>query len=62
MVARKQFDQAQGLLVHSYEILKADPGVPERHKDKARQHVLQLYEAWGKPEKAAAYRDKPPKS
>jgi hypothetical protein len=33
--------------------------VPERHKDKARQHVLQLYEALGKPEKAAAYRDKP---
>ena len=62
LVARKQFDQAEGLLVLSYDILKAEPGVPERHKDKARQHVLQLYEALGKPEKAAAYRDKPPKS
>jgi len=62
LVARKKFEEAEPLLVHSYEILKADPGVPERHKDKARQHVLQLYEAWGKPEKAAAYRAKPGKS
>jgi eukaryotic-like serine/threonine-protein kinase len=61
LVVRKQFDEAEQLLVRSYEILKADPGVPERYKDTARQHVLQLYEAWGKPEKAAAYA-KPPKS
>jgi len=59
LVVHKQFEPAERLLVPSYEILKAEPGVPERFKDKARQHVLQLYEAWVKPEKAAAYRDKP---
>jgi tetratricopeptide (TPR) repeat protein len=59
LAARKRYKDAEDLLVHSYEILKADPGVPERHKDKARLHVLQLYEAGYKPEKAAAYRDKP---
>jgi serine/threonine protein kinase len=59
LVASKEFLEAESLLLRSYDILKTDPGVPERHKDKARQHVVQLYEAWGKPEKAAAYRDKP---
>lgn len=62
LVARKQFEEAERLLVSSYEILEADPSVPERYKDKARQHVVQLYESWGKPEKAAVYRDKPGKS
>jgi tetratricopeptide (TPR) repeat protein len=61
LVARKEFDKAEPLLVKSYDILKADPSVPERYKDKARQHVIQLYEAWGKPDKAAAYA-KPGKS
>jgi hypothetical protein len=61
-VARKDFDKAEPLLLNSYDILKADPGVPERHKDKARHHVIQLYEASGRPEKATAYRDKPGKS
>ncbi len=55
LVARKLFDQAEPLLVQSYETLKAEPGVPERHKQIARQHLLQLYEASGKPEKAAAW-------
>src|SRR4029077_5034835 len=44
LVVRKQFEEAERLLVPSYEILKAEPGVPERYKGKARQHVVQLYE------------------
>jgi len=55
LVARKEFTEAAKLLEPSYNILKSDPRVPERHKEKARQHLIQLYKAWGKPEKAAAY-------
>jgi hypothetical protein len=39
--------------------MKDDLGVPKRYKETARQHIIELYRAWGKPEKAAEWKRKP---
>jgi serine/threonine protein kinase len=60
LLARKDYVAAEPLLVQGYEGLKAReeriPG-PSRWKvGEARRRVIQLYEAWGKPEKAGEWR------
>jgi hypothetical protein len=55
LLAGQQYEEAERLLVPSYQVLKLDPGVPARHKAMALRHVVQLYEAWGKKDKAAQY-------
>jgi serine/threonine-protein kinase len=61
LVRQRKFEEAEPLLLGSYEVLvsKQRASVPARD---ARQHLQDLYKAWGKPDKAAAYRAEPPGS
>jgi serine/threonine protein kinase/TolA-binding protein len=52
----KRYDEAESLLIGSFDRYRKDLGVPARHKEKIRQHVIKLYEAWGKTDKAAEWR------
>jgi hypothetical protein len=57
----KQFEEAEPLLVESYPILKSKRGEKNKHTQKALSYIIDLYKAWGKPEKAAEYRAMLPK-
>jgi tetratricopeptide (TPR) repeat protein len=50
------FRKAEPLLLGSYSVLARHPGVSPRHKRAACQRIIKLYEAWGKPAKAAQWR------
>jgi tetratricopeptide (TPR) repeat protein len=54
--AQKRFSEAEPLLLRGYENLKSKLDVKDRRVTEARQRLLKLYEAWGKPKQAAAYR------
>ena len=56
LTALGRFREAEPLLVRSYEALKAAKGEAHERTVEARQRVVALYEAWGKPGKAAAYK------
>ena len=62
LAGEKQYDQAEPLLLEGYQGMLARKdliAVPDRHHlDIAHQWLVQLYQAWGKPEKAAAWRKK----
>jgi eukaryotic-like serine/threonine-protein kinase len=67
LLSQKKYAEAEALIVEGYEGMKArearipPPGKP-RLTD-AAERVVKLYEAWGKPEKAAEWRarlSKPP--
>ncbi len=51
----RKFDEAESLLLGSYSILQAQKPAG-RLTQAARQHLFELYTAWGKPDKAAPYR------
>jgi eukaryotic-like serine/threonine-protein kinase len=60
LVKLGRFAEAEPLLLHGYEILSAKQ--PQRRgTSEARERVFALYEAWGKPDKAAQYRASAPK-
>jgi non-specific serine/threonine protein kinase/serine/threonine-protein kinase len=50
------FSQAEKLLLESFEIIKNQFGVDHPRTRSARRRVISLYEAWGKPDKAAEYK------
>ena len=55
----RRFEEAERLLLESYE--KLDPPSPPLRKlrrGEALERIVGLYEAWGKPEKAAEWRAK----
>jgi eukaryotic-like serine/threonine-protein kinase len=56
LTALRRYDEAEPLLVEGYSILRVKRG--ERHKvtQEALKRLVNLYEVWGKPEKAAEYR------
>jgi serine/threonine protein kinase len=58
----KKYAEAEPLLVEGYQGMLARKDridVPDRyHLDRAHEWLVQLYEAWGKPEKAAEWRKK----
>jgi serine/threonine protein kinase len=56
LMARKQYALAEPLLLDSYRVLAKDPGTPEAERRQARQRLVELYEAWGKPSEAARWR------
>jgi hypothetical protein len=62
LLGQKKFVESEPLIVAGYEGLKAreakisTPGKPLLPE--AAQRVVQLYEAWGKPEQAAAWKEK----
>jgi serine/threonine-protein kinase len=58
LVRLRKFDEAEPLLLRSYALLK------EKERDggstrEARHHLVELYTAWGKKEKASEYLDAP---
>jgi serine/threonine protein kinase len=60
LAGRKNYREAEPLLLEGYKGMLAREthiSVPYRyHLDRARQWLIHLYEAWGKPEKAAEWR------
>ncbi|HET9209750.1 MAG TPA: serine/threonine-protein kinase [Thermoanaerobaculia bacterium] len=56
LTALGRFPEAEQLLLESYPILQKDKGDGAKHAAEARQRIVDLYTAWGKPERLAAYR------
>jgi serine/threonine protein kinase/Flp pilus assembly protein TadD len=56
LLAQGQYPEAEPLLLQGYRELTKAPGTPPKTLDEARGRLLRLYEAWGKPDKAAAWR------
>jgi hypothetical protein len=55
LAALGRYEEAEPLLVGSYETLTTAEGVPPREPRAALEYLVQMYEAWGKPEQAAAW-------
>jgi WD40 repeat protein/tetratricopeptide (TPR) repeat protein/tRNA A-37 threonylcarbamoyl transferase component Bud32 len=64
LLAQKKYAEAEPLLVQGYEGImergKTMPLVSRRRMTQALDRVVQLYEAWGKPEEAARWRSRLP--
>jgi len=62
LAGEKKYAEAEPLLIEGYQGMLAHKDrmeVPDRyHLDLAHQWLVQLYQAWGKPEKAAEWRKK----
>jgi serine/threonine-protein kinase len=58
LAALGRFPEAEPLLLESYPILQKDRGDGAKHAGEARQRIIDLYTAWGKPERLAAYQTK----
>jgi len=56
LAAMKRFDEAEPLLTESYATLKARRGETDMYRRRAAARLVNLYQAWGKPGKAALYR------
>lgn len=63
LAGSKKYEPAEGLLVGGYEGLKArEAKIPQRFKKElaaAASRIASLYDAWGKPAKAARWRQEP---
>jgi tetratricopeptide (TPR) repeat protein len=62
LAAQARYAEAEPLLNESYTILKAVHVPQSPVLDEARQRLVSLYEAWGKPQDAARYRSQLPDS
>jgi hypothetical protein len=62
LAGQKKYAEAEPLLLEGYQEIVARKdriGVPDwYHLDRAREWLVQLYQAWGKPAKAAEWRKK----
>lgn len=62
LAGQKKYAEAEPLLVQGYEGMRERKGkIPAYSKilvTKAQERLAPLYEAWGKPEKAAQWREK----
>ncbi len=56
LTALGRYPEAETLLLESYPLLQKDKGEGAKHAGEARQRIVDLYTAWGKPERLAAYR------
>jgi serine/threonine-protein kinase len=56
LAAEGRYADAESLLLHGYESLRATLGDTAEKTADSRKRLVTLYEAWGKPEKAAQYR------
>lgn len=55
LVAQARYAEAEPFLVQGYETLKKARGENHRFTKRALNHLIELYNGWGKPEKAEAY-------
>jgi len=58
LTALRRFSEAEPLLTGSYTRIRAQFGPDHPRTSAAEKRVVQLYEAWGKPEKVKAWRAK----
>jgi eukaryotic-like serine/threonine-protein kinase len=52
----RRYMEAEALVLGSYPVIEAKMGVRSPETRKARERIVALYDAWGKPDKAAEYR------
>ena len=50
-----RLDEAEPLLLKSYEALRNNAGARPVHVETVRQYIVDLYTAWGRPQDAARY-------
>lgn len=60
LVALRRFDEAEPLLIQAHATLLAEKGATFSETGAALDRLVVLYEAWGKPDQAAQWRDRPP--
>jgi serine/threonine protein kinase/tetratricopeptide (TPR) repeat protein len=53
-----QYQEAEPFLLSGYQALETAPGAPPPRRQQALDRIVELYEAWGKPDRAAAWRAK----
>ena len=56
LAGQNRFEEAEPLLLESYPIISADRGPHRRRTHEALQRIIDLYESWEKPDRAAEYR------
>ena len=56
LTSSQRYSEAEQLVVESYEIIKLKYGEKSKTTLEALERIINLYDAWGKPEKAAEYR------
>jgi len=56
LAGQRKFAEAEPLLLDGYAGTKGSPQVPANRERRALQRIVQLYESWGKPGQAAAWR------
>ena len=56
LTAQGRYEEAESLLLHAHNAIKSKLGAKHRSTLQAVRWLTQLYEAWGKSEKAAEYR------
>jgi tetratricopeptide (TPR) repeat protein len=56
LAALGRYDEAEPLLLHAHADLRAAREAPPPRLRQAREGLVRLYEAWGKPDKAAEWR------
>ena len=58
LTIEKRYNEAEPLLLASYETLKTSQGPNNPRTQLALQRLIKLYENWGRLDAASAYRDK----
>ena len=58
LTGERRFDEAEPLLLAGYETLRAKRGNERQETLRAASGLVALYEAWGKPDKAAEWQKK----
>ena len=56
LAAQSRFEEAETLLLESHAAINKAMGANDPRVQRAKTRLQKLYEAWGKPEQAAAYR------
>jgi len=56
LALQEKFEEAEPFLLNGYATMKGDPKANPLRVDEARLRIVWFYEAWGKPEKAEAFR------
>lgn len=59
LAAQKQFDEAESLLRDAYTVMENDPQAPHKRTNNALARIVNLYEAWNRPQQAAQWRTRP---
>lgn len=56
LVKLGHYEEAEPLLTESYDEMKTQRDIYDRYVLEALQRVIELYDSWDKPDKAAEYR------